>query len=55
MNQLNKNNNKDGHWEQYWSNGNLWYKGIYLNGKEHGYWELYSDENKVIDKKYYVV
>jgi antitoxin component YwqK of YwqJK toxin-antitoxin module len=30
-----------GYWEQYWSDGQLDYKGSYNNGKRDGWWECY--------------
>ncbi len=40
MNQY-KDGERDGLWEDYWSNGKPCFKGNYLNGKEHGHWEFY--------------
>jgi antitoxin component YwqK of YwqJK toxin-antitoxin module len=37
----NENNQPHGYWEQYHVNGQLWYKGNYVNGIRHGYWEQY--------------
>ena len=30
-----------GYWEQYYSNGQLSYRGKFINGKKEGYWEDY--------------
>ena len=38
---LNAKGQAHGLWERYYSNGNLFYKGEYINGKRHGYWESY--------------
>ena len=38
---LNKKGQPHGYWEDYYSNGQLWYKGNYVNGIRHGYWESY--------------
>jgi antitoxin component YwqK of YwqJK toxin-antitoxin module len=35
----NKQGQQHGCWEIYDSNGQLHYKGNYINGKPHGYWE----------------
>ena len=40
MNEYNENGEKHGPWE-YYSNGNLWYKENYINGKKHGICEDY--------------
>lgn len=40
-NQYNKNDERDGYWEDYWSNGNPCFKGNYKDGKEHGLWRYY--------------
>ena len=32
---------KQGLWEEYWDNGNLYYKGSWLDGKQTGLWEHY--------------
>jgi len=56
---MNKNitprNNKGephGLWEDYWDNGNLYYKCICDNGKEVGYEELYWYNGKLNKKRY---
>ena len=48
------NNNKTGYWEYYFSNGNLEWKGNYVNGKRHGYWEDYFDNGKLYSKGNYL-
>ncbi len=35
-----------GLWELYYDNGNLSYKGTYINGLRHGYWERYWPNGK---------
>ena len=35
----NENGKPHGYWEDYYDNGNLFYKGNYVDGKPHGYWE----------------
>lgn len=35
-----------GYWERYSDNGNLKYKGNYINGRKDGYWELYYYDGK---------
>ena len=34
---------KQGLWESYWRNGNLYYKGSFNNGKREGEWEYYYE------------
>ena len=43
MNKYNESYQKDGYWEYYDSNGNLRFKGNYIDGKENGCWEGYSN------------
>ena len=43
-----------GSWELYWPNGQLWYKGNYINGKKHGYWENYWSDGQLESKIYYI-
>jgi antitoxin component YwqK of YwqJK toxin-antitoxin module len=42
-----------GYWEEYYSNGQLWYKGNYVNGNEHGYWESYYSNGQLYYKGNY--
>ena len=52
---INKDGQRHGYWEVYWSNGMLWYKGNYINGKREGYWEWYkSDGGNLKHKDYYI-
>ena len=59
MNKLNDKGERHGYWEEYWSNGNLDFKGNYtLNGKKDGYWEscyvngnLFSRGNYINDER----
>ena len=39
----NENDKEHGYWELYHSNGNLIYKGNYVDGKQHCYWEECND------------
>ena len=52
--QVNENNQPHGYWETYWSNGNLDYKGNYVDGKKHGYWEEYYSNGNLGYKGNYV-
>ena len=40
-------NKEEGHWERYWSNGQLRYKGNLKNGKRVGNWVSYWDDGKL--------
>jgi hypothetical protein len=53
INQYDYEGNKEGYWEEYRSNGNLWVKGSYVNGKEDGYWEVYYDNGRLMSKGNY--
>ena len=37
----------DGYWEYYYSNGQLMFKGNYINGKRDGYWRHYYSNGKL--------
>ena len=54
MNKRNEEGQKHGVWEEYYSNGNIWYKGNYVNGQKHGLWEWYWFNGKLNYKKNYV-
>jgi len=43
-----------GLWEWYYSDGSVWSKGFYNNGKEVGYEEFYLNKNDKLNKKYYI-
>ena len=42
-----------GYWEAYHPNGNLWYRGKYLNGQRHGYCETYYDNGTIAKQQFY--
>ena len=44
----NKDGKPHGYWELYYSNGQLWYKGNYVNGEYDGLWEYYHNNGKVL-------
>lgn len=54
INQYNENGEYHGYWEQYYHNGNLWYKGSFINGRRHGLWEYYHDNGKLMYKGNYL-
>jgi len=43
-----------GYWENYWMNGNLCYKSVYINGKKNGFNEWHSSDGKLTVKNYYL-
>jgi antitoxin component YwqK of YwqJK toxin-antitoxin module len=43
-----------GHWEKYYPNGKLDYKGNYINGKRYGYWERYYSHGDLCFKRNYI-
>ena len=43
----NNKGERHGYHEQYYDNGELWYKGNWKDGKEYGYWEFYYDNGKL--------
>jgi antitoxin component YwqK of YwqJK toxin-antitoxin module len=49
----NENNQPHGYWESYFSDGQLNYKGNYVNGKPHGYWDSYWDNGELDYKGFY--
>jgi antitoxin component YwqK of YwqJK toxin-antitoxin module len=49
----NKQGKAHGYWEDYYSNGNVFYKGYYHNGKRHGYWEFYNFDGFLTQKGNY--
>lgn len=55
MNQLNKQEEKDGYWEEYWKNGKLWHKGNYVNGEKNASWVYYDTNANIVLKKYYIL
>ena len=56
MNKLNEQGQKHGPWEWYChhQNGNLSFKGNFINGKAHGPWEEYLSNGKLRYKGNYV-
>ena len=43
-----------GYWEEYYNNGQLMYKGNYVDDNRHGYWEWYSYNGQLKSKQYYI-
>ena len=53
MNNYNENNQRHGPWEDYWSNGQIFWKGDYLNGNKNGLFETYFDNGQLYWKGKY--
>jgi antitoxin component YwqK of YwqJK toxin-antitoxin module len=49
-----KNDLRHGYWERYHPNGNLWWKGNYINGEPDGYWEWYDPNSNIIEKQFFL-
>ena len=50
----NENGFAHGYWERYHHNGNLWFKGEFINGKRHGQWEDYFENGNPFLKSEYL-
>jgi len=51
----NAKGNPHGLWERYWVHGELWFRTVYINGKENGYEEYsWDNDGKVTEKTYYL-
>jgi len=50
---LNDKNQRHGYWEQYFYNGKLFYKCVFINGEKIGFEEWYSS-GKISHKNYYL-
>ena len=53
INLYDETGNKHGLWESYFSNGQLSYKGNYVNGEQHGLWESYYDNGQLHYRREY--
>ena len=54
INLYNDKGEKHGYWEDYYDNGQLAYKGNFVNGNRHGYWESYYADGQLSYKGNYV-
>jgi len=45
---------RNGYWEEYFSNGQLWFKGNYIDDKRDGYWEVYYSNGQLWFKGNYI-
>ena len=53
INLYNERGEEHGYWEWYYPNGQLDYKGDYVNGNRHGYWEVYHSNGDLEFNGYY--
>ena len=54
INQYDIDGRKQGIWYEYHDNGELFFKGNYINGEKEGHWEFYYDNGKLDCKGSYV-
>ena len=54
MNEYNEQGEPNGPWEEYYSNGKLYWRGNYVNGKASGLFERYWSDGNLWYKKNYV-
>ena len=43
-----------GLWERCWVDGQLWFRTVYINGKENGFEEWHSSDATISFKRYYL-
>ena len=48
-----KNNKRQGEWEWYYANGQLSFKGLYINDEPIGYRIVYAYNGNIDKKRYY--
>lgn len=53
-NQLNKEGNREGYWEEYHWNGRIRNKGNFINEFQVGYWEYYSANGQIYLKEFHL-
>jgi len=49
----NEKNQPHGYWGVYWNNGKIWYKCVYINGKENGFEEEFYNYDGTLRHKIY--
>jgi len=54
INEKGERHDEHGYWEHYHYNGQLWFKGNYVDGNRHGYWEEYYPNGQLKSKIYYI-
>ena len=50
----NDKNERHGYWVVYHLNGNIRYKGNWVNDTKNGYWEEYNSNGKLLLKEFYI-
>ena len=51
LNQYDAQCRRHGHWEVYFDNGQLWYRGEYIHGKIHGLWIVCREDGSLCSKQ----
>jgi antitoxin component YwqK of YwqJK toxin-antitoxin module len=51
---INAKGQQHGIWEKYYDNGQLYYKGTYINGQRHGPWEQYHKTGQLCYKQTFI-
>ena len=51
---VNEKGQRHGYWEVYWGDGNIAFKGNYINNEPDGYWEVYWANGNLNYKGTYV-
>jgi len=52
---FNDKNQAHGYWEDYWGNGQLYSRCVYINGNKNGFEQQYwGDDGKLSHKNYYL-
>ncbi len=54
MNQFDDKGYAHGYWETYWDNGNLYWRGNFINSMFSGKFEWYNNDGKIIEKEFYL-
>ena len=47
------NGKKEGCWEFYWHNSNLYFRDSYKGGKPYGYWEYFDEDGAPSHQTFY--
>ena len=52
--EANDNDEPHGYWERYTSDGDIWYKGNWKDGKQDVYWERLMPYSRLRRKEFYI-
>jgi antitoxin component YwqK of YwqJK toxin-antitoxin module len=47
VNEVNEDGERIGPWEEFHSNGQLWFRGYYVDGLHHGPWEEFYEDGEL--------